>query len=378
MASSRRSGSAAAALLFLPLSLVAQAPGSLPLMGRVVRVRGADTAAVARAVVVAHRISPSRQGPIDSVRADAAGRFRFTVAAPDTGAAYVVSTGYQGIGYFSEPFSTRERAGSDKVTLAVYDTSSAGPPITVGVRHVVLTAPDSDGARRVLDIAQVTNPGTTTRVGADSLAATWRIRIPDGIEDVRPGAGDVSPSAVRVGAGVVSVTAPLPPGEKQVVLMYVLPRGRRTLRLPIDQPTAHLELLVEDSAATVTGGAQAADPVTLEGRTFRRFVAESLASGAAAELRLSVGRGPEQYWWLAVALSALALAGGAAAAARRRGPAGAPAPAPVAADVLIARLAALDERYQGRESETSPAQWARYQARRAALKSELAARLAQR
>jgi len=46
------------------------------------------------------------------------------------------------------------------------------------------------------------------------------------------------------------------------------------------------------------------------------------------------------------------------------------------ADLLLNEVAALDARYQGREAELPAEEWARYVARRAALKAEAAAALA--
>ena len=173
-------GLAAAALAARPA--LAQAPAGgrgarpaapappLVLAGRVVRVRGADSMPLPGLRIIAHRVGTDRQGPVDSLRSDARGRFSFRLARPDTGAMYVVSTLYAGIGYFSAPFATGSPAGSDSIVLPVFDTSSTGAPLDVAVRHLVVSAADRDGSRDVLDIVQVANPGTTTLVARDSDA----------------------------------------------------------------------------------------------------------------------------------------------------------------------------------------------------------------
>ncbi len=171
--------------------------------------------------------------------------------------------------------------------LPVFDTSSAGAPLDVAVRHLVVSAPDqADGSRDVLDIVQVSNPGTTTKVERDS-APTWRMLLPRGIEAFRVGEGDVPASAVtRVGDSLL-VRAPFPPGVKQVVVIYVVPQGMKTLRVPVDQPTAQLEVLVEDSLANATGAALAsANPLEIQGRTFRHFSSTRVVRGETAEISL--------------------------------------------------------------------------------------------
>jgi hypothetical protein len=384
LASSCRSGPLAAALGLLAAAapLGAQGTGPLVLAGRAVRVAGRDTTALAGALIVAHHIGQRVQGAVDSLRSDAAGRFRFRIARPDTGAMYVVSTLYAGIGYFSEPVSVREPAGADTLRLAVYDTSSAGAPLDVGMRHVVVSAPDADGSRDVLDIVQVANPGATTRVARGGAAPTWRMLLPEGVRSFRVGESDVPATAVRQSGDTVLLSAPLPPGVKQLVMTYVLPRGAGALRVPIDQPTARLELLVEDSSASASGAMlAAANPVQLEGRAFRRFSASRIAAGATATVRFGARGGSRRLGWVAIVLAAALLGIGGWAAVRRRGgaaAAGAPAAPAGDGDALLHQIVALDERYASRQAETPPDEWGDYQRKRAALKAELAGRLARR
>ncbi len=351
------------------------------LAGRALRVTlGGDSVPLAGAWVVGHHVDAERQGPVDSVRSDARGRFRIAVARPDTGGVYVVSTRYRDIGYFGTPFPPSDRAGAAAQTLVVFDTSSQGPALTVLLRHVVLTSPDADGSHRVLDIFEVHNPGTTTRVAADSNGATWRARLPSGIVDFVLGESDISPAAVRHEGDELLVGAPFPPGDKQVLATYTLPRGVREVRIPIDQPTARLDLLVEDSTSAASGaGVQGEPPLEIEGRRFRRFGAERLAAGAGVTLRLAPATDAfRRLTWLIVVAAGLALGAGLFLLWRRRV---APEPAALAAaadrpDALAAQIAALDERFEGRQAETPPEEWRSYVDRRAALKERLRAALA--
>jgi len=364
--------------------------------GRLVVVRAGDTTGLAGRKVVAHRVATTVQGPVDSLDSGAGGRFAFRITHPDTGAMYVVSTMYDGIGYFSAPVSTQQRDSAQAIVLAVFDTASAGAPLAVSVRHVVVSAPDpADGSRDVLDIAEVGNPGPTTLVPRAAGGSTWWMRLPRGVESFRVGEGDVPSSAVRQAGDSVLVSAPFPPGEKQVVVMYVAPKGLRTLRVPMDQPTERLELLVEDSLATATGpGLVTANPLQIQGRSFRRFSAVHLGGGETAEISFGArgASGAGRLEWVAIVLSALVLAAGGFAAARRRpapsssrgvpaGGRGAPPQDGDAApddDALVRQIVALDEKYAAGEAATPPAEWSAYQTRRAALKAALAGRLARR
>lgn len=377
MASSRRSLSLTAALSLVAAVAWAQGSGPLVLAGRVVRVAGDDSLPVVGVFVVGHHVGTLRQGPVDSVRTDAAGRFRMVVGRPDTSGMYVVSARYQGIGYFGPPVEPGDRAVAASIVLAVFDASTAGPPLVITVRHVVVTAPENDGARRVMDILQVHNGGTTTRVAADTTTATWRMRLPSGIVNVQTGEGEVSPAAVRLEGAQVAVTAPFPPGDKQVVVTYVVPRSARAVRIPIDQPTARLELLVEDPGAEASGaGIVAADPVVLEGRTLRRFTAERATAGAVVRLGLrAASDAGRRFAWMVVLAAGATLAGGVYVGLRRRR-AAPPVAAPDDPEALAGVIAALDERYEGREADTPADAWRHYTTRRADLAERVRAALA--
>ena len=370
----------AAALAAAPAVATAQVP-PLVLAGRVQKVHAADTTGIAGARVVLHRIGMREQGPVDSVAADAAGRFRFRLATPDTLSLYVVSVRHAGIGYFGEP--VRGRVGATPaVTLTVYDTATTGAPLRTALRHLVVGPLDSAGVRRLLDIVQVMNPDAATRVAADSLEPLWWMLIPSGVRDPQVGEGEVSPDAARFAGDTVFVTAPFPPGSKQIVLSYQLPAGARRIALPVSSPTDDIEILVDDSTAVGGTGLQEEQALAIEGRNFRRFVARDVAAGTVVEVRLG-GRSRLPVRTIAIVLAALGLAGGIVIALRPRPGAVQAGPGVLGAavttddaDALLGRLVALDEKYADRDATAPPEEWAAYQATRADLKARLARRVA--
>lgn len=269
--------------------------------------------------VVAHRMSAARQGPFDSLRSGANGQFRFTIARPDSGAVYLVSARYAGIGYVSEPFAGNAREGADAIVLPLFDTASAGPPLTIGNRHIVITSPDAPGARRILDIVMIRNTGSATRVGPDSMAAVWRMRLPEAATAVQAGESEVPLSAMRFEGGEVLVTAPIAPGEKQIAVTYLIPDDAARLTIPVDQPTASFAVLAEDSLTRPLAGLERADPMLIEGRVFQRFTATSLAAGAAPAValrRTGSRQSARSLWWMPVAAVGLLLVVGAVYAVR--------------------------------------------------------------
>ncbi|MEP6689384.1 MAG: hypothetical protein ABJC36_13620 [Gemmatimonadales bacterium] len=340
--------------------------------GRVILPRARDTVPVPGARVVLHRVGRAEQGPIDSVTADAAGRFRFRFRA-DTAVIYLLSARYGDIEYFSPPIHTNPAAPDTAMRVVVYDTSSTAP-IGVEARHIVVPRAGPDGTRSVLDLIVLRNDGRLARVAPDSSRPSWRMVLPSGAGDMAVGDGDVSPDAiVRVG-DTVNVLAPLSPGQKQISLEYGVTPRRGTIDFEVGPAGSPVNLLVEERDTRVSGGTLAlADSQVIEGRSFRRY-AGAVPAGDA--VRLTIGGAAvlaATRWALPALVAALALALAAVAWALFRR--ARPAP-PLSPEGVLDAIAALDARYAGREAEIAVAEWQRYVAERTRLKAELEGGLA--
>jgi len=354
----------------LALAAAASAPlaaqGVVQLGGRVVRLHGADTVAVAGVPVSAHRVGRAAQGVVDSATSGAGGTFRFRLQGDST-ALYLVSARFGGVEFFSEPVRA---PGARGLVVVVSDTSST-TPVRFIARHVIVSRPDPGGTRAILDLFTIQNDSTATRVARDSLTPTWRIVLPAGVVEPAVEEGDVSAAAVEFRADTLLLFAPVAPGRKNLMLSYRLPATEDRPRWTA--PSDSFDLLVEEADATVGGaGLEPAPPVTLMGRQLRRWSAHPPAAGEG-EVRFTPPgadrAGP--LWWL-VALVAVALAGGGFVILRRRPR---PMPAPAAPPVdLIEQLARLDARYAGREANATASEWSNYQAERARLKAMALAR----
>jgi len=147
------------------------------------------------------------------------------------------------------------------------------------------------------------------------------------------------------------------------------------------------EVLVEEPQSFVRGqGFTAVDPVALEGRNFRRFLAQDLKADAELVVEVPAGATPGRNLYIAGLLVAvgllmmLALTRSMQRAAAPRGvvaPSLRPAePTVPLADRLAQEIAALDAIYARQESP-SDAVTAAYEARRAELKAALAQALAE-
>jgi len=323
--------------------------------------------------VVLHRISADSAGPIDSMRTPADGRYRFRYRLASTNAMYIVSSRYAGVAYFTVPLRAANVTGPDG-DLVVYDTTSRAFPLTVRGRHFVVSPSDGTGMRRVVDVFELANDSTRTIVVGPGSDATWRVRIPDGVQDPRSSGGDLPPDAFRFIGNEASIDVPFQPGVRQVVLTYGVPRGG-TVSVPIETPTQSLEVLVEGGGVSVAGASLAAEPsVTMEGRTFQRYVAGAVPAGTAFTLRFNGGGGlggsGGRFALLVLAAAAL----GAGIYYGRRNASGAVAAAPEVvvrdAEAIARAIAALDEAFEA-PSRQDDASQAVYRDRRAAMKAQL-------
>lgn len=335
--------------------------------GRVTTGTGTDTRGVSGQTVVLHRISADSSGPVDSIRTSASGayRFRYTLEGPRS--MYIVSTRYSGVAYFTAPL--RERTvTSPEADVSVFDTTSAGFPLTVRGRHVVIAPPEAGGLRRVVDVFEVSNDSNRTLV-AGATGQTWSVTLPSTAREIASSGGDLPPEAFRVGAGKADLLVPFPPGMRQIVLTYAIP-VERSVTIPVSETVASLEVLLEGEGAIAGAGLSALEPVSMEGRAFQRFrSAASVPAGASFRLE-GAGTGGRAGRLALLAVAAIAVALGILFG--RRAPRE-PVPARVtrpASESLAREIAALDHVFATPERQAGPAA-EHYRARRSALMGRL-------
>ncbi len=367
----------------IALALLAAAPlaaqAQSRVAGRVVRVAGSDTLPVGGIAVVLHQVGQRAQGPIDTATAGPGGRFSFRFAA-DTTAAYLLSARYGGIEYFSQPVATNPARPDTAVVVIVADTSSTAP-VLVKQRTILVSAADESGTRTVLDWFVLSNPGQLTRVAPDTLHGAWGTPLPPEAQNVELAdnrMSQFSPEALVFRQDSVLVFAPLSPGDKELMLQYRIPGTLRRFLVPAERVEDSVFVMVEERGGRVaTSGFAAADSQMLDGRAFRRWAGIHRQPGDVEIVLPAAALSSRQLLALLVITigAAFALLAFVIVKRRRRAPARAVLPDPAFLSDGIARL---DQRYQGREAETPPDEWVRYQAERARLLALLSSALARR
>lgn len=332
--------------------------------GTVRHAAGGDTTALRNEWVLLHAITLAGGMPLDSTRSDRRGRYLFRVPERDSLAAYVVSVAYHGIGYFSEGVRPDVGALDTLPTLLVYDTSSTSPPIVLAERHVLVRQAEPDGSRRVVDLFVLANRGSRTRITGRDSVAVWSARLPRSAIEFEIGLSDMSEDAIHRTGDTLEVYAAIPPGERQLLVGYLLPRGARELAVPVDQPIDRLAVLLEDSAATIESSELSPAGLAELGDTpVRRFEALEITEGAAVVVRFPRTTSPAAMApWLLVPLAAVGFAV-VFFRWRKRQLAAAPAVREDPAS-LAAQIAALDAAHANAKTDA-------YYSQRAELKARL-------
>ena len=351
--------------------------------GRVLRPVGAEPVPIPGVMVTIHRVNRQGGEPLDSMRTDGRGRYAFRYRqSGDTTSIYFVSASYADIAYFSPPLRAALVRGDD-ADITVFDTTSTSIPIHQRGRHVVVSAVDSAGRRGVIEVYELSNDTSVTRIARDS-GTVWDAGLPSGMSGFRVGEGDVSADAVSANNGRVRVIAPIAPGIKQLSFSYDLDARAFPVSIPAERETSVFEVLIEDPQGTATGtGFAEVDPVSVEGRTFRRFLAHDVPANGVVRVAVPrvapVGRG-RYIAVVALALGAAMLVVLARAVMRRGGHRRDVPEVPEWAndpDRLARRIAALDADFE-RIAEPSAEARETYEIKRAELKARLAAALSGR
>ena len=253
--------------------------------GRIVRPGIRDMEPIPGVWVTLHRVGPDSAGPIDSTKSDSRGRYSFGYTRSGSNdAVYFVSASFDGIAYFTSPLAEGKVSGDDGEVI-VYDTTSRAVPTSVRGHHIVVSAVDANGLRSIVEVYDLSNDSSVTRIALTDQPkdATWEAHLVPGAMNPRVSQGDFPSAAVSFADGKVNVFAPFAPGIKQLSFSYSLPAESFPLKLPLEKENQVYEILIEEKQGTVTGPhLREVDPVTVDERNFRRFLASDVPANSVS------------------------------------------------------------------------------------------------
>jgi hypothetical protein len=353
--------------------LHAQVPAEPVLQGRVLL----GDSVLRAGTVVLHRVSESAQGEVDSARVAADGSFALRLpAVPDPARSdvYFASVRHAGILYFGKALTLAVQLDS-LYEIQAWDTVMApegGADLAVAGRSIFLEEAD-DGRWQVTDLFEIVNDRAGTVVAREG-SPVWSHPLPEGIRDAEVSQSDLVAGGAEVRDGTLVVTAPIPPGERLLVVRYTA--DDPFLAIPLPRRTDALEVLIREPAPPVGSPAlRPGEPAELQpGTTFRRLTGAGLEGTV---VRLTEGRSPglPPVRWLAVGLALLLTGVGLWAARPGWSPSAPGARRPTEPDrrALVLEVARLDEDFASRKATATPEERGAYEARRRELLRRLAA-----
>jgi hypothetical protein len=250
------------------------------LTGSVYHVTPQDSVALSGRAVLLHRVQGASGTVVDSAQTGRSGMYRFFVTSPDTSVQYFVSVAHNDIGYLSPTMALTPGSIDTVPSITVYDTAYATPLIVLRERHMIVREMDVDGTRQIIELLTLGNGGRFTRISADTANPSWQSLLPAGASQLVVGESQVGRGAVYLRDGRIAVAAPIPPGEKQLLISYMIPEIDGELQIPVDQPIRRFTVSLADTSAEALGGGLVLYGVeNVGGAVFKRYDAGNVTAG---------------------------------------------------------------------------------------------------
>jgi len=327
-------------------------------------------------LVTLHQVSAEMSGEIDSVRAGPDRTFQLRLprvpAHGERSDVYFASVRHKDILYFGSAIISPAQLDSLYV-IQTYDTISVPPggaTLPIAVRTLFLTKVQEGW--NATDFFQLQQEEDRTLYSPEE-GITWHYPLPPEGTDFQVGQGDMGEDAIRFQNGEVQLFAPIPPGDRFLLLNYRIPEDDFSVPLPGE--TGRMEVLVRTPGPEADfEPLTASTPVQMDpGNVFDRWVGENLED---VEIQATVQAAPFQFRaeWLGLILAALLGGAGVFAFRSRRMQEEeelvAVTPEKPSREELILSIAQLDEAFQASQ-DTSEEARERYQARRKDLLTQL-------
>ncbi|HEY5870553.1 MAG TPA: hypothetical protein VI542_34145 [Candidatus Tectomicrobia bacterium] len=251
------------------------------------------------------RIMLIRFGPDQDVQrfpgqTDAEGRFAFDNLETGPAFTYFVGIRYQEQLHRSDPVILQD-AEPVEVLLKV-DASSAQEaqgstaPAKLRIMNHLIVIVGRSAHLEVREVVRVVNTGSIPYIAQQDIAQqghggaagiSLHVPLPQGYSNMSQVQG-LNAAHVHVDTAGLSYTAPLPPGEHQVVYTYNLPwhESLSTILVQRTLETAMLDVLIEDERLNATSDLQFGGPVSIDPHVFAHFRGVNLAAQSRSWVQL--------------------------------------------------------------------------------------------
>jgi len=255
-------------------------------------------------------LAEGEKGETRTTKTDSEGKFRFSAVPVEH--RYLVGVNYMEVAYYY-PVEFAAGETTKFIQIPVCDTTTSDRAIRIVMRHVVLRA--EEGFFSVKEVIWLANQGDRIYVGSEASRVEGRqgtlvFTLPAGASDFAVPEGSVEDYLVVDSTKVIN-TLLFPPGEKQLVYSYRLPRpssGELVINLHIDYPTDALDVIVMGEGIEVASTRLTpAEPPTEAEAQFIHFRGENLSRNDIVDVRLSSIRGGTNWAFVIIGIVAAGL-----------------------------------------------------------------------
>ena len=230
----------------------------------------------------------SSAGPEYEMQAvtDEDGRFRFDAPPPPDGERLGVSIQYQGAVYGA--IVQVVQGLTLPMTITVYDSSDDERLIEASSASLLFARADrATQTLWALEIVKLVNDNDQTYVPGPGPMQLLRFGLPPGADDLSVDTGLIGADVLQVDRGF-AITAPVPPGEHEVMYAYSIPYdgGEMDFTKSLPYGAAGLRILVPEEVAGLSSSAGETERVTIGDRPYRLLSGTDLPRGAKVPFEL--------------------------------------------------------------------------------------------
>ena len=230
----------------------------------------------------------SSAGPEYEMQAvtDEDGRFRFDAPPPPDGERLGVSIQYQGAVYGA--IVQVVQGLTLPMTITVYDSSDDERLIEASSASLLFARADkATQTLWALEIVKLVNDNDQTYVPGPRPMQLLRFGLPPGADDLSVDTGLIGADVLQVDRGF-AITAPVPPGEHEVMYAYSIPYEGSEMDFTKSLPygAAGLRILVPEEVAGLSSSAGETERVTIGDRPYRLLSGTDLPRGAKVPFEL--------------------------------------------------------------------------------------------
>jgi mono/diheme cytochrome c family protein len=226
--------------------------------------------------------------PTQEVTVAADGAFSFAELPTAADFSYLLTATYKDVD-FSSDLITFEDGLEQAATLAVYEAGTTPGDIRVDLAQWFVDY--QDGALLVGELYRLTHDSDSVYTGGAEVAPGKRtvlqFDLPDGYTSLAVDGGVLGDRFVLTPEGVVD-TQPLPPGQSQLLLRYLLPYegARAELAHAVRYPVSRFSALVNQGPTVEVEGLAQAGTQAAGDRVFDNYEAVDVAAGQPISIQL--------------------------------------------------------------------------------------------